>query len=130
MKLAKQIFNIYLPFTSWSVFLETVGLAGVLISALGIWIAWSSEKRSAATRKEEQKTLVFESFEEKQLRQEALILTLKEAITFIKESLDEVKSDIGRLTAQVGQIETETILKRKMAHLEERFYELQKKVDS
>ena len=129
MLFTKAIFNIYLPFASWNVFLQTVGLAGVLVTALGVWITWNSQHAEVVARKEEQKAIVLERYEEKQLRQETILLTLKEAIAFVKENLDEVKSDLGRLTAQVEQIEAEAILKRKIAHLEERFNTLEKMIE-
>lgn len=130
MWLAKRIFQIYLPFTTWKAFLESVGVLAFLFSVLSAWFTWRSDKRQsvalASARKEEQVIAILDKHSSMLARVEAQEETLKSAIAANSDAIEEMKSQLGRIRAQVQQSENEAILARKIARIEERLLKMQK----
>jgi hypothetical protein len=130
MWLAKRIFQVYLPFTTWRAFLESVGVLAFLFSIFSAWFTLRSDKASAvalaSARKEEQIIATLEKHSLSLARVEAVEENLRQAIAANSELIDEMRSQIGRLNAQVSQSETEAIMQRKIARLEEKVSKLLK----
>jgi ABC-type multidrug transport system fused ATPase/permease subunit len=124
MWLAKRIFDIYLPFTSWKVFLESVGVLAFLFSCFSAWFTWGSNKKQAmtiaATRKEEQIIATLEKHSLAITRLE----NLRSVIASNSEAIEDVRSQLGRLSAQVQQTEAEAIMQRKIARIEDKLASL------
>lgn len=137
MWLAKQIFEIYLPFTTWKVFLETIGILAFLFSIFTAWATWRTDKKQqellSAARKEEQ---IFATLEKHSLilaRVEGLednlrgaIINCTNIVTANARAIDDTQNQIGRLSAQVQQTEAEAVLIHKISRIEKRLLKLDK----
>lgn len=125
---AKRIFDIYLPFTTWKTFLDSVVVLSFLFSILSGWFTMRSDRSNAlqleAARKEER---VFATLEKHSLaiaRLEVGEKNLSNAIATNAEGIEDVRSLFGRLSAQVEQTEAEAILKREIVKIKERIQHL------
>lgn len=128
MWLAKRIFQIYLPFTTWRAFLESVGVLAFLFSIFSAWFTWRSDRKQAlqvsSARKEERIIATLEKHSLILARVEAVEENLRDAIAANLHSIEEVRSQLGRLSAQVQQTEAEAIMQRKIARIEEKLQHL------
>jgi hypothetical protein len=128
MWLAKRIFDIYLPFTTWKAFLESVGVLALLFSIFSAWFTWISDKKQSIqvnqVRKEEQSIALLEKHSLMLARMEAAEENLRDAIALNSEAIEDVRSQLGRLSAQVQQTEAEAIMQRKIARIEEKLASL------
>lgn len=128
MWLAKRIFQIYLPFTTWRAFLESVGILAFLFSIFSAWFTWRSDRKQAlqvaAARKEEQNIATLEKHSLILARLEAVEENLRDAIAANSEAIEEVRSHLGRLSAQVQQTEAGAIMERKITRIEEKLQHL------
>ena len=128
MWLAKRIFDIYLPFTTWKAFLESVGVLAFLFSIFSAWFAWASGKKQALTiaaaRKEEQIIAILEKHSLTLTRLETIEENLRSAIALNGKAIDDMCSSINRLSAQVQQTEAEAIMQRKIARIEDKLASL------
>ncbi|MBO3459950.1 hypothetical protein G7B40_040195 [Aetokthonos hydrillicola Thurmond2011] len=130
MWLAKSLFKIYLPFSSWNIFLQTIGVLSFLVAIISVWLTWKTEKDNslqvAAARKEEKIISSLESQEKLLLEHIARARTFEDLLLNTQKDVDDLRNQIWRLSAQVQQTDTESVMLRKMDLLERKLAHFEK----
>ena len=123
MLISTRIYKLKLPVVAWRLFIENIGVLGLLISAISLWWTASSDKRQSEKKAQIEQLARIESKLEEYysmlLSQQEVDKSLQQQTLQQQKRIDELITQVGRLAAQVAQFESSAHIRRRLDATEE-----------